>query len=112
MRTGRLLVTIFVVTFGFVSAFAQNDPTLDTGFKPYGSYQGGDLDSVNLSNGNLVVHIPLAGYPQRGSLGYTPHDERHGIVFSWVQRFHTVDQVLHGPNRVYKQFPGQRLLQR
>ncbi|HWG40100.1 MAG TPA: hypothetical protein VN658_06090, partial [Candidatus Acidoferrales bacterium] len=52
--------------------FAQTDPTLEVGFKPYGSYHGGDLDSVSLTNGNLSVHIPLAEYPQRGSFGYTP----------------------------------------
>lgn len=58
------------MSFGF--AVAQNDPSLDTGLKPYGSYHGGDLDSVSLTNGNLTLHIPLAGYPQRGNLGYTP----------------------------------------
>jgi hypothetical protein len=45
---------------------------MEIGFKPYGSYHGGDLDSISLSNGNLMLHIALSGYPQRGSLGYTP----------------------------------------
>lgn len=72
MRASRLLIVGVVVMLAFVSAMAQNDPSLDTGLKPYGSYQGGDLDSVSLTNGNLTLHIPLAAYPQRGSLGYSP----------------------------------------
>ncbi|HKR96168.1 MAG TPA: hypothetical protein VJW55_12425, partial [Candidatus Angelobacter sp.] len=72
MRSSRLLFFTIVLGMSFGAAVAQNDPTLDIGLKPYGSYHGGDLDSVNLSNGNLTLHIPLVGYPQRGSLGYTP----------------------------------------
>ncbi len=30
------------------------------------SYQGADIDSVNLATGNLSLHIPLISYPQRG----------------------------------------------
>jgi RHS repeat-associated protein len=45
---------------------------MDVGFKPYGSYHGGDLDSINLSNGFLNIHIPVASFPQRGAIGYTP----------------------------------------
>jgi RHS repeat-associated protein len=44
---------------------------MEIGFKPYGSYHGGDLDSVNLSNGFLNLHIPLVSYPQRGDFSYT-----------------------------------------
>jgi YD repeat-containing protein len=72
MRSSRLLFFTIVLGLSFGTTVAQNDPTLDIGLKPYGSYHGGDLDSVNLSNGNLTLHIPLVGYPQRGSLGYTP----------------------------------------
>jgi RHS repeat-associated protein len=35
---------------------------------PYQSYHGGDIDSVNLSNGRVSVHVPLISYPQRGGL--------------------------------------------
>src|SRR5260370_13551222 len=41
---------------------------LDKGFKPFGSYQLGDLDSVSLNNGNVALHIPVVSYPQRGNL--------------------------------------------
>lgn len=49
-------------------SYAQTNPNLETGFKPYGSYSGSDVDSVSLTNGNLIVHIPLFSYPQRGPL--------------------------------------------
>ncbi len=49
----------------------QYDPNSDAGFTPYGAYHGGDIDSVSLSSGNLILHIPLASYPQRGELGWS-----------------------------------------
>jgi RHS repeat-associated protein len=39
-----------------------------TGEQPYQSYHGGDIDSINLSNGRLALNFPLLSYPQRGSL--------------------------------------------
>ena len=47
-------------------ALAQADVNVEQGLKPYGSYLGGNLDSVSLTNGNLTLHIPLVSYPQRG----------------------------------------------
>lgn len=32
---------------------------------------GGDLDSMNLENGNPVLHIPLIDFPQRGRLSFS-----------------------------------------
>jgi hypothetical protein len=54
------------VFLGAISCFAQTAPNLDQGFKPYGSYQGGNIDSVSLSNGNVILHGPVASFPQRG----------------------------------------------
>ena len=65
MISSRLLFFTIVLGLSFGTAVAQNDPTLDIGLKPYGSYHGGDLDSVNLTNGNLTLHIPLS----RGAKG-------------------------------------------
>jgi len=42
------------------------DPTLERGLKPYGSFEGGDIDSISMTNGNLNLHLPLISYPQRG----------------------------------------------
>lgn len=41
---------------------------LEQGLKPFGQYQGGNIDSVSLINGNVSLHIPLVSYPQRGQL--------------------------------------------
>src|SRR5437660_1020489 len=51
-----------------IPALAQSNLNLETGLKPYGSYHGGDIDSVSMTNGNLTLHIPIASYPQRGAL--------------------------------------------
>jgi RHS repeat-associated protein len=45
---------------------AQDLSGLEQGIKPYGSYHGGDIDSISMVNGNLTLHIPLISYPQRG----------------------------------------------
>ena len=73
MRSGKLIIGVVLFIAGNVS-FAQSsdDPMMDVGFKPYGSYHGGDLDSINLSNGFLNIHIPVGSFPQRGAIGYTP----------------------------------------
>ncbi len=53
-----------------LSAHAQTQPNLLNGMPPLGSYEGSNVDTVNLVNGNLILHIPLPfDYPQRGNLG-------------------------------------------
>jgi len=59
------------------TAHAQDVAGLEQGLKPYGSYDGGNLDSVSMVNGGLSLQIPLVSYPQRGgklnvsfSIGY------------------------------------------
>ena len=49
-----------------VAAIAQVSPDVDQGLKPFGAFEHGNIDSVNLVNGNVVVHIPVISYPQRG----------------------------------------------
>lgn len=43
------------------------------GVPAYGSYEQGQIDTVNLSNGNVLVDIPLTSIPQRGRLKLEPH---------------------------------------
>src|SRR5713101_6402650 len=69
MPLPRPLVPVLFLFFAFgpPSVLGQTQPNLENGFKPYGSYDGTHLDTVNLMNGNLQVHIPLPpSYPQRG----------------------------------------------
>jgi YD repeat-containing protein len=61
------IAVLFLAFLSFATnATAQNDVNLDQGLKPYGSYMGGNIDTVSLTNGNLMLHIPLVSYPQRG----------------------------------------------
>jgi hypothetical protein len=48
------------------TATAQTAPKLDDGMRPYGSYHGGEVDSISLPGGNLNIHIPIISFPQRG----------------------------------------------
>jgi len=40
----------------------------DVEAKPYGSYTGGAIDTVDLASGNLMLNIPLVSFPQLGAL--------------------------------------------
>jgi RHS repeat-associated protein len=52
-----------------IFAQAQSSPNLENGWKPFGSYDGTKLDTVNVMNGNLMLHLPIMpDVPQRGSL--------------------------------------------
>src|ERR1700722_6024491 len=66
IRTIALLF-LFIFVAGYANAQTPT-PTVDQGTNPYSSLHGGDFDSVVLSNGNLLLNIPLISYPQRGSL--------------------------------------------
>jgi len=60
-------LTVMLVVCGAAPVWAQTQTNLEKGFKPYGSYDGTHLDSINLMNGNLTLHAPLLpDYPQRG----------------------------------------------
>jgi RHS repeat-associated protein len=64
------LVCLSVVVFGGAVAMGQVSPDLDQGMKPYGSYHGGDLDHISMSNGNVFFLADLLAYAQRGELPY------------------------------------------
>lgn len=64
----RILISVSSVAFFLSIAWAQTNPNLEIGFKPYGAYDETEFDSVNIANGNLTLHIPLFDYPQRGDL--------------------------------------------
>ncbi len=66
-RALSLLLT-FCTMFAVACTRAQDatDPNFATGLKPFGSYHGGNIDNVQLFNGQLTLDIPLMSYPQRG----------------------------------------------
>ncbi len=49
------------------AAFGQQTPDIAPGLQPSQSYDGGQIDSVDLWDGNLTAKIPLISYPQRGN---------------------------------------------
>lgn len=65
MKTVYSLLLILICS---AICIAQANPNLEQGMKPFGSYVGGDIDSVSLSNGNLRIEIPVWSAPQRGAL--------------------------------------------
>lgn len=68
----KLLQMAIFIMFGVLFpsarelALGQSLSGLEQGIKPYGSYEGGDIDSVSMVNGSLTLNIPLLSYPQRG----------------------------------------------
>lgn len=58
MRKNALLILCFLIV---QSAFAQG-----TGYPPYGTFQNGKFDNMNLANLNAVFSIPIMGMPGRG----------------------------------------------
>jgi len=76
-RTVRLAVVpiFFFLFLGMGSMAGQSDPSTsldwEQGFKQYGSYHGGDLDKISLTNQNLFFKADLFAYSQRsGELAY------------------------------------------
>ena len=59
------------VACALVPARAQQHPNVAQGFGASGSFAAGDVDSVNLFNGNLVITLPLGQrYPVNAGLSY------------------------------------------
>ena len=67
----------FLLAFALWAAFlataqAQTLPPTtaadQNGFQPYGSYHGGDIDAISLTNGTIKINYPMVSYPQRGQL--------------------------------------------
>src|SRR5260221_2727019 len=70
MTSNRLSLCVLcgLLLFMTIAGVAQEQPNLEQGLRPYGSYHSGDIDNVNLSNGNLSVQKGLWQVPQRGKL--------------------------------------------
>ena len=82
------------IIFVFSNLQAQTAPSIENGFKSFGSYQGGELDTVNLQTGNLIFHVPLFSYPQRGrnlSVNYVlTGNSKNWQVGEWIDSQHIV----------------------
>jgi hypothetical protein len=50
MRLSRFRIAVAMIFLWSICSWAQSEPNLETGFKPYGSYQHDDFDSVSLTS--------------------------------------------------------------
>lgn len=92
MNRHRPLI-LFVAAAGLVLAAAplaaQPHPSHERGFDPAKVYQFGDLDSVNLLNGNLAVSIPIGpDYPVGGTLSYRLTLVYNSKVWDFVEAYY------------------------
>src|SRR5437899_6823518 len=69
MKSYKLLAITAVILVQSLLLLAQDPPNLQNGLPPQGVFDGSSADSVNLMNGNVIMHIPLpVSVPQRGKL--------------------------------------------
>ena len=90
MKSHKQLVSlgiIFVATLaGSTAMLGQASPDVEQGTKPYGSYHGGAIDQVSLTNGNLTLQAEMLSYSQRGDeLAYPVVIRYNNKVFSRYQ---------------------------
>src|SRR6266550_544936 len=67
MKSARASI-LAVITHVLLTCFcfSQDNPNLEIGLKPYGSFQGGKIDSISMNNGNAFVRIPIWSLAGRG----------------------------------------------
>lgn len=88
VRFNRFLTVLFIAMLLLAAAgraFCQVDPTLEQGIALNRAYQGGDIDQVNTMNGSLLLHIPLASFPQLGrlKLGFSLNYSGAGAYYNY-----------------------------
>ncbi len=66
MKKSFAFTCLFLAALSSKTSIAQVTADTAQGQSPYGVYRVGDIDSVNVVNGNLSLRIPLLSYPQRG----------------------------------------------
>src|ERR1700722_332621 len=58
--------TLLPLLFATSACLSQITANTVQGASPYAVYSAGEIDNVNVLNGNVFVKIPLLSYPQRG----------------------------------------------
>jgi hypothetical protein len=87
MKANRLLPLLTLTILGSLKAWSQATPDVEQGLKPFGSYHGGAIDQVSLTNGNLTLQAGLFSYSQRGGdLAYPIVLRYNNKNFSYYQQ--------------------------
>lgn len=69
MRMLLCSLTLIVLFSSALTVHAQNTTSPERGFQPSSSYAIGDIETINTTNGNLMLHVPLGALPAgRGGL--------------------------------------------
>jgi RHS repeat-associated protein len=84
----KLVVILLVVS---ITSFSQEERNPNRGYRSSNSYSLSDIENVNMSNGNLMLTIPLASLPAgRGtSPGYTVALHYNSKLWNVVREFRT-----------------------
>jgi Ig-like domain CHU_C associated len=93
MTTGRMVVAVWlaiVITSG--SLCAQTAQNRERGFAADKLYQFGNIDTVNLFNGNLILSIPIGQtYAVSPALSYFLALRYNASVWEYAQRCYPID---------------------
>jgi len=85
VKAFRFLAVLAIILTQNVLLLGQSQPNVENGFKPYGSYDGSNLDRVNMLNSNLILQASMyPDVPQRGGkLG--PKEMLYATGANWVK---------------------------
>ncbi len=79
----RILSALFVALAAVPASLSQEPAATETGEKPFGSFDGTNVESVNLENGQLVLHTPLYSLPERGQLALSFSITYQDLVYAF-----------------------------
>ena len=85
-----LFIATLLSMLGVQPSQGQSGVDLLSGYRPFGSYQHGDVDRIDLSNGRPIIDIPLISYPQRGGK----------LQLNYVLRYHSPIHSVTGNSEV------------
>jgi YD repeat-containing protein len=90
-KTTRLVLPLLIAIAFPGMLFAQREQgTLERGFQPGKLYQFGDVDAVNVFNGNLVITLPIGPrYPLNGGRSY-------GLTLSYNSKIWELSDGVNG----------------
>jgi RHS repeat-associated protein len=64
----REVISVYIFVGICQCALSQQPAYEEAGVKPFGSYDGSSVESVNVENGELNLRVPLYSLPERGKL--------------------------------------------